>query len=354
MSQIWDRILSAAAVLAAMNAFSAPPAEAARGGRSLSSVDISRVPSAPPAPMSHAEFSHGGVKRPYALFMPPRTSSVPGPRPLLVLLHGCDQDAETFAKATRMNELAIRENAFALYPEQPAGANPRKCWNWSDPVNQERDGGAGERAWIAALIDSVAGALKADRARIFIVGFSAGGAMAVNMLSCHPDLFAAAGVFAGAPFAAAATPEESRKTMRSGTSVAPRDSAAKAFACAGGRTGKPLPIFVAHGDADGVIDKTNARQILKHFEALNDLHDDGKANGSFAYSTMGTKTSKARRGARAHSLEALLGPERSAAARLLRVKKLGHAWSGGDPSVPHSDGKGPAASDLMWDFFSSL
>lgn len=38
--------------------------------------------------------------------------------PLLVILHGCGQDAEALAASSRMNTTAARERFFVLYPER--------------------------------------------------------------------------------------------------------------------------------------------------------------------------------------------------------------------------------------------
>jgi len=43
--------------------------------------------------------------------------------PLMVMLHGCHQDAKTFAASTRMNALAARERFLVLYPEQDRISN---------------------------------------------------------------------------------------------------------------------------------------------------------------------------------------------------------------------------------------
>lgn len=52
--------------------------------------------------------------------------------PLLVMLHGCGQDAEALAASSRMNTIAARERFFVLYPEQDRLSNVQGCWNWYD------------------------------------------------------------------------------------------------------------------------------------------------------------------------------------------------------------------------------
>lgn len=42
---------------------------------------------------------------------------------LMVMLHGCHQDARSFADSTRMNAVAARERFLVLYPEQPRLSN---------------------------------------------------------------------------------------------------------------------------------------------------------------------------------------------------------------------------------------
>ena len=45
--------------------------------------------------------------------------------PLMVMLHGCGQDAKTFAASTRMNVVAARERFLVLYPEQDRLSNAK-------------------------------------------------------------------------------------------------------------------------------------------------------------------------------------------------------------------------------------
>jgi poly(3-hydroxybutyrate) depolymerase len=55
--------------------------------------------------------------------------------PLMVMLHGCGQDAKNFAMSTRMNRIAARERFLVLYPEQDRLANAQGCWNWFDTTS---------------------------------------------------------------------------------------------------------------------------------------------------------------------------------------------------------------------------
>src|SRR5215212_1071562 len=48
--------------------------------------------------------------------------------PLVCMLHGCTQDAASFAAATRMNETADRHGFIAAYPQQDRGDNQQGCW----------------------------------------------------------------------------------------------------------------------------------------------------------------------------------------------------------------------------------
>src|SRR5688500_13057614 len=139
------------------------------------------------AVIAEREHSSAAGARRYRLFVPATT---PARAPLVVWLHGCTQDAAELAAASRMDELAAAEKVVVVYPEQPASANPVKCWNWFAPEHQAR--GSGEPAILAALTREVAAELDADPARIHIGGISAGGAMAVVAAIAYPDLFASA------------------------------------------------------------------------------------------------------------------------------------------------------------------
>lgn len=70
----------------------------------------------------------GRAQRDYRLYVPPQAGR--GARPLVVMLHGCTQDPDDFAAATRMNDAARAQGCYVLYPAQAQQANPQRCWNW--------------------------------------------------------------------------------------------------------------------------------------------------------------------------------------------------------------------------------
>ncbi len=321
-------------------------------------ADILKAPSAPPSPMIRGEFSYKGMNKSYLLFSPPQTAAARN-RPLLVLLHGCLQNAEEFATLTRINELAIRENFFVVLPEQDGHVNAMGCWSWFEPINQnsqqdfklDSQSHASERDWIAALADSLVEKTQANPEAVFVAGLSAGGAMAVNLASCYPDTFAGVGVFSGVSFAAAGSVLEATKAMKLGSDITPQQSAERAFQCAKGKFGRPVHAFVFHGKNDRIVNAKNARQILDHFVAFNDLRDDGVANKSAKYDLRERRKVKGSRKSRGYTLERY-ATENNAQAELVVVSRLGHVWSGGAEGSEFSSPKKPRASELLWNFMS--
>ncbi|MBI5507615.1 MAG: PHB depolymerase family esterase [Deltaproteobacteria bacterium] len=291
-----------------------------------------------------ASYSGPEGSRSYRLYVP-ATTGTPAARPLVLLLHGCSQTAADVAAATRIDELAERRQLLVVAPTQPSTANPQGCWSWYVPENQGR---AGEAALLAAIAAHVAATEAIDAGRVYVAGFSAGGAMAAILASCYVDRFAAAAIHSGLMFEAATDAMSAFAAMGSGTTRDPAVAAADAAECAGTSAGV-VPVLVIHGRADTVVDVANADATVAESLAVADRADDGADNGSVSR-TPATTTSFTAAGGLSYEV-ARYGAAR-AVERVL-VTGLGHAWSGGPAGGSYTDPNGPDATSMVWDFFAA-
>ncbi|MES2785975.1 MAG: PHB depolymerase family esterase [Pseudomonadota bacterium] len=245
---------------------------------------------------------------------------------LLVMLHGCGQDAKAFAQCTRMNRIADRERFMVLYPEQDRMANPQGCWNWFDT----RSGRAyGEAELVMKMVDQVCLLYHADRGRVAAAGLSAGASMAALLATRYPARFKAVVMHSGVPPGAAHSPLSAVGAMRGYRPAKVGLSPAQAL-------NSWPPLMVIHGVLDNVVSLNNGKAAVQAW-----------ANGSGATA----KASRAvQRGKRypARITDYKLGS--STLATLVEIDSLGHAWSGGAASHSHTDGSGPDASRMLWAF----
>jgi len=144
--------------------------------------------------VEYGRFGEGRAAREFRLFVPPPGACV-GPRPLVLMLHGCTQDPDDFAAGTRMDKLGRVHGLYVLYPAQSRQANPQGCWNWFKSSHQQR--GRGEPATLAGMTRRVMVQHDIDPSRVYVAGLSAGGAMAAILAQAYPDLYAAVGVHSG-------------------------------------------------------------------------------------------------------------------------------------------------------------
>ena len=266
----------------------------------------------------------GGMRR-YRLYRPP--GLIAGERlPLLVMLHGCGQDANSFARSTGMNRVAARERFLVLYPEQDRLANSQGCWNWFDT----RSGRAHSEAdLILQAVDQVCLLYPADRSRIAVAGLSAGASMAALLVTRHPGRFRAVVMHSGIP------PGVAHSSLSAIGAMSGRRGAGSLPASTGTAADWP-PLMVIHGGVDRVVAASNGLAAVRLW-----------ADAAGASPAAGRSV---QRGKRYPMVMTDFRRRGETVATLVEVAQLGHAWSGGAASQPHGDVQGPDASRLVWAF----
>ena len=263
-----------------------------------------------------------GTRR-YRLFIPARAAAGSTGMPLVVMLHGCTQDAADFAAGTRADEAAERAGALVLYPEQPASAHPQKCWSWYDPAHQGR--GAGEPALLAGMIREVMEETGADPDRVYVAGISAGGSMAQILAAAYPEMFAGLAVHSAPAYRSAADVPSALAVLQQGVGD-PAALPALVLEAMGTRA-RRLPTLVIHGDADPVVRVVNGRQAAEQWRGVaakvaGGAQGEGKTQGGSEVTV-----------------------------RYLEVPGLGHAWSGGSPAGTYTDPSTEDATAAVFAFF---
>ncbi len=266
--------------------------------------------------------------RRYHVFVPAGLRAADCP-PLLVMLHGCGQDAPGFAKSTRMNAIARREGFLVLYPEQDRLANAQGCWNWFET----RTGRAqAEAAVVVAAVDRVMARHGVDPARVAICGLSAGASLAALVAARYPERFAAVAMHSGVRPGAA---------QSSATALAAMRGRGRATAWASPEAALP-PLLVIQGTADPIVVRANARAAAHAWAHAADARETSPVREC--------AERRVQRGSRKPMRMVDFKRRTALLSTLIEIDGLGHAWSGGAAGQPFSDANGPDISRVIWAF----
>ncbi len=136
---------------------------------------------------------HEGRERSFRLHLPAGYDGEE-PGPLLLALHGGGGSGKQMDKLTGgLNQLADRQGFVVAYPD---GLDEH--WNDGRAVNRSATDDADDVGFLSALVDHLVSQYAIDPGRVYAVGISNGGMMALRLACERPDKFSAVALVASA------------------------------------------------------------------------------------------------------------------------------------------------------------
>jgi poly(hydroxyalkanoate) depolymerase family esterase len=225
-----------------------------------------------------AEFGSNPGNLRMFVFVPP---DLPAHSPLVVVAHGCLQNAQDIAEMSGWTDLATAHRFALVFPQTSRTNEPfAGCFRTWLPAHQQR--GAGEPMSVVHMIDWMIGRYSLDRHRIFMTGLSSGGHLTNVMLATYPDLFAAGAPQSSFPYKCATTFEQVAPCCL-GKMVHSReqwgDLARSGYP---GYRGPRPSVAIWHGSADPLLLVTNLDQQMEQWTdvlRIDDVPDDVTSAG---------------------------------------------------------------------------
>ncbi|MBA0051031.1 PHB depolymerase family esterase [Streptomyces sp. AJS327] len=227
-----------------------PAGASPRAGRGAASAELEPVPDfgANPGALSMFRYVPDGL---------------PSGSPVVVVLHGCTQDAATYVDGAGWREFADEYGFAVVAPQQETANNANRCFNWFERADTARD--SGEAASIRRMVEHTVGALDADPGRVFVTGLSAGGGMTSSLLAAYPDAFAGGAVIAGIPHGCASSLPEAFGCMNPGVTRTPAQWGDLVRSAHPDHEGDRPKVAVWHGTADTTVHPRNATESVKQW-----------------------------------------------------------------------------------------
>lgn len=232
------------------------------------------------------DFKVGTTTRRMLVYAP---SSIEPNRPLLLSLHGLNQDINYQQNQTKWEEVAKANNFVVVYP---CGIN--NSWDLS---------GTNDTNFILSIIDEMFKRYGIDRDRVYLSGFSMGGMMTYHAMNVIVDKIAAFAPVSG--------------YLMGGPNT---------------NSSRPVPIIHTHGSADDVVPFSGVQTCLNAWITRDKCPKTAVVTKPYPANKPNSSGTKYYWGAGTDSVEIVL----------LRIEGAGH-WHSNDPNGIHT-------SQEIWNF----
>jgi poly(hydroxyalkanoate) depolymerase family esterase len=176
--------------------------------------------------------------------------------PLVVALHGCEQDAADYYDDSGWPKFADEWNFDLVFPQQPASNNALTCFDWYTASDDTR--GHGEAASIVSMVQYMEATYAIDPSRVYVTGLSAGGGMTSDLLADYPDVFAGGSIDSGLPAQCATTALLSTSCQLGEVAYTPAAWGTLVRNSDPGYSGPYPRVAIWQGTADTVVSPLNA------------------------------------------------------------------------------------------------
>jgi polyhydroxybutyrate depolymerase len=277
--------------------------------------------------------------------------------PIVILLHGLDQDAAEMARITHFNEFADRNGIVAVYPNgmngrwnlgagEPQRPNRRPPYRRpgiyapgyplveqlveqrpDQDERRERPNRGADLQFLNRMLDKLAGHYSVDTRRIYAAGLGEGGFMALRMGCSMADRIAAVAVVA------AAMP--------------------RMLNCVPSR---PLPIIFMNGTDDPLVPYGGGRykNTMVHLFSAEDSAKEWARLNRCSEKPSESKLPALKEGGKETKVYIFDGCQENAQVTLYAVKNGGHTWPGGEQYLSEKEiGKvsnALNANETIWSF----
>lgn len=140
------------------------------------------------------EITSDGREREFNLHIPPGYDGTI-PMPLVVVLHGLSQDADSIAELSKMSEKADKEGFIVAYPNATKwlGMKSLRAWDADNGV-QIPGTDSNDVGFIRDMVSTIKKNMNIDDKSVYAAGFSNGGMLTLKLASEMSDTFSAVAV----------------------------------------------------------------------------------------------------------------------------------------------------------------
>ena len=259
--------------------------------------------------------------------------------PLVVVTHGSNTTAAEQEAANNYDQVAERDGFIVMYPDDNDDLHPGPvAWGQSVGAVWQTD-----VALIAGMTRATMASYRIDSQRVYEIGMSAGAIVTSDLAATYPDLYAAVGIMAGAPFSGFAACETGQDPAAGGYDPQLLADSHGAYQAEGSHK-RVMPVVVLNGDADGTVNPVCDQLAVEQWLSTDNLVIDGQMSGPLK-TTPSSDTPGQVPGGYAYTVYNYTQPSGCVIAQHWIVHGMNHDWSGGTSNPAYSgytDPKGPA------------